>query len=342
MKNQFNSFTEFAAEIDRREAAKEDLIVPAQKMKMVGTDAIMIADNMMGVNEIAHSQIANKLNIPKKYYDAMPQIDGLREYNVNAWLENNPNNYMARTMDGDVRALLSDRYKPMDNHLLLQSFLPALNEAGRFEIKSSNLSETRMYLQVVFPNMEAAVKVGDLVQWGIVFSNSEVGHGAVDIKKMIWRLSCINGMIGSSILRKYHIGSRIGANESDYDLYADDTIQADMTAFRLKLRDTIKDATSEISFQNEITMIREAAENKITKPETLIKNVTKHFNLGESVSELILSNMVEDGNMNRWGLANGITALAHTIDNPDKQYEVEKVGSQIIHLKKDEWEVLSA
>lgn len=342
METQYKTLTEFAQEIDRRESAKLDLVVPANKMEMISDGLMAIQGREFNINKVAHGQIAEKLGIPKRYYDTMPQVGGLREYNVNAWLESNGKNYLTRTLDGDMRAMLSDRYKPLDNFMVLNSFLPVLNEAGQFSIKTSNLSETRMYLQVIFPKMEAAVTPGDIVQWGITLTNSEVGYGAVDISTMVWRLACSNGMIGSSVLRRHHVGARIGVKEEDYNLYADDTIQADMKAFQLKMRDTLKNATSEVEFHKQLDKMKEAAGDQITKPETTVKNVTKHFNMNESLSELILGNMVEEKNFTRWGLANGITALAHQIDETDRQYEVERLGNRLIDMGSKEWEGLVA
>lgn len=341
MKTQFSTFTEFAQEIDRREQAKKDLIVPSKKMEMTIDGDLLISTEKFGINDVAHGQFAEKLGIPKRYYDVMPAIPGLRETNVNAWMHNSDKNYMVRTLDGNARALLSDRYKPMDNYTILQSFLPVLNEVDQFQVQSENLSDTKMYLQIIFPRMEAEITPGDVVKWGITLTNSEVGRGAVDVSTLVYRLICSNGMVGSSVLRKNHVGSRIGLVESDYDLYKDDTIQADMHAFQLKLRDILKDATSEISFQKQIEKFKVAAGDIITKPETVVKNVTKHFNMNESLSELILGNMVQDGNLNRWSLANGITALAHDMD-ADKAYEVERIGNQVIELNPSEWEIMSA
>ncbi len=342
METQYKTLTEFAHEIDRREASKLDLIVPARKMSLSQDDTMYIDGRVFNVNQVAHGQIAEKLGIPKRYYDAMTQIPFLREHNVNAWLENSDKNYLARTLDGNMRAMLSDRYKPLDNFMVLRSFLPTLDEAGEFTIRSSNLSDTRMYLQVIFPKMEAAVTPGDIVQWGITLTNSEVGYGAVDISTMVWRLACSNGMIGSSVLRRHHVGARIGVKEEDYNLYADDTIEADMHAFQLKMRDTLKNAVSDVEFHKQLDKMKEAAGDEITKPETVVTNVTKHFNMNESLSELILTNMVKEKDFTRWGLANGITALAHQIDEADKQYEVEHLGARLIDMGRKEWEGLVA
>lgn len=87
--------------------------------------------------------------------------------------------------------------------------------------------------------------------------------------------------------------------------------------------------------------MKAAAEDRIEKPQAMMKNVTQRFGLSEDHGDMILSNMIEEGNLSRWGLANGITALAKSIENMDRQYEYEKLGNAIIELPKSEWKNLA-
>ena len=56
---------------------------------------------------------------------------------------------------------------------------------------------------------------------------------------------------------------------------------------------------------------------------------------------MILNEMAYAGFMTQWGLANGITALAKRMENPDRAYEMERVGSEVVELKASEWEELN-
>jgi len=70
--------------------------------------------------------------------------------------------------------VLSDRYRRLDNYELAENVLPILQrlEGARFE--SVELTETKMYLKVVTPRVEYEIAPGDVVQAGIVITNSEV------------------------------------------------------------------------------------------------------------------------------------------------------------------------
>ena len=341
MKGNFKSLTDLAAEVERQEAVKNDYIVPSEKMVMVDDEHLTIQNGGQEnykINDYAHGQIATKLGIPKTYYDRLIEVPALRQTNVNAWLNHEPKRFTVRTLDNTMRALLSDRFRPLDNFLILSAFLPVVQEHQNLEVMSNALTETRMYLQFKFPKLEGEVLQGDVVQAGIILTNSEVGAGAVDVKAMIWRLKCINGLIGESVLRKYHVGRRIGENEEDYALFSDETIQSEIGTFKLKLRDVIKNALSEVKFQDQLAKMRIAADDKIPDIPKTVENITKRYMLTENEGRKVITNMVADGNSTRWGLINGITALAHDIESRDKQYEIERLGQRIVDLKPNEWQ----
>ena len=61
--------------------------------------------------------------------------------------------------------------------------------------ESCQLTDSRMYIKVVNTRLEAEVVPGDIVQSGIIISNSEVGLGSVSIQPLVYRLVCSNGMV---------------------------------------------------------------------------------------------------------------------------------------------------
>jgi len=337
MNGNFGTLAEMAQEVERIENTKNDYIVKGGALRMVEDRMLSIQnmDDMFVAGDYAHSQIATKLGIPKQYYDKMPAIEGLRTMNVNAWLHNNPDTpHFVRTLDGKARAFLSNTFRPIDHYDVLESVLPMMKEL-EVKVKSSSLSEKKLYLEVVFPSMEREVVVGDVVQHGFILSNSEIGHGAVDLKYLLWRLKCQNGMVGASIMRKYHLGSRLDVNQAD--IYKSDTVRAELDSFKLRLRDIMADAMSEARFTEQILKLRGAVEDKIENVTETVMNVTKRFGIAEKFNDKIITNMAEEGNMNRYGLANGITALAHVLDSVDAQYDVQKYGSAVIDMSRNEW-----
>ena len=191
MISNYQTLTELAEEVQRQEETKQDWLANNERLWMDENDKELVIHtpntNILHykVNEHCQRQVAEKLGIPRNYYHKTLAVPGLASYNVNAWLKAQPSNkrFLVRTLDGKARAFLSDKFKPIDNFdVLMHSFFPALNDHKKdIQVKANVLSERRMYIQVVFPSLQAEVKVGDVVQAGIVMRNSEVGAGALDI-----------------------------------------------------------------------------------------------------------------------------------------------------------------
>jgi len=345
MKTQYNSLSELTAEIERQEASKADYLAPAADIRLADDNTLELDGiGNFGLNSHAHSQVASKFGIPKRYYDDIGNVPGLRAYSVNALNGANPDRkHFVRTLDNTARALLSDRFRPIDNMFVMNAFLPAVQPISNdIQVRANVLSDRRLYLQISSKRYEGDVKVGDPVQAGIILTNSEVGAGAVDIKSLIWRLVCSNGMIGQSILRQMHAGKRI--DEDNIDIYSDDTLKAEMKSLSLRMRDMIAHSLSESVFKEQLERLQIANGQEIAKPRATIENVTKQFTgiiLTDEIDK-IEANMAKEGNISKYGLANGITNLAHSIENPDRAYEIEKLGAKIISLEPSQWEVVNA
>ena len=117
---------DFAQELTRQMNAKKDYLVDTRKMTFdYGTDGGMLSltndqthtTTILGVNDIAHTQIGTALGIPKAYYDKMRRENPeLLSQNVNSWFQKDPKERMIRTLDNDVRAFLSKQYRRIDNY----------------------------------------------------------------------------------------------------------------------------------------------------------------------------------------------------------------------------------
>lgn len=87
---QGRSISELAAELERQAASKKDYIAPNAKLKMAidpkEKDPIILqgVNGGMNLRAIAHTQLANSLQIPKPYYDRLvEQAPDLLAANVN-------------------------------------------------------------------------------------------------------------------------------------------------------------------------------------------------------------------------------------------------------------------
>ena len=79
-----------------------------------------------------HDQIGSRAGIPAKYYDRMlTEAPDLLATNVNAWHRINPARRMVRTLGGDARSFLSDRYNRIENEEIAKVLKHGADKYGR-------------------------------------------------------------------------------------------------------------------------------------------------------------------------------------------------------------------
>ena len=203
--------------------------------------SLAIAEEIYPITRHAHGQIGDRIKLPARYYNLMfNDAPELLASNVNHWFQRNREKRMVRTLDGQVRAFLSDRYRRIDHHDVVAACLPVLNEFSDLSIESIGLTEKKLYLKATRKNVVAEVKEGDVVRAGVQISNSEIGGGCLKIEPFVFRLVCSNGLtIAERGLKRYHLGCQIQTDGDNWEIFADDTKQADDEALLLKVRDTV-------------------------------------------------------------------------------------------------------
>src|SRR4029078_11851254 len=174
-----------------------------------------------GITTLARRQLAEKLRIPYAYFERMREDQpALLDHNVNTWCRSEDGGRRIRTLDGRVRAVLSDRYRRLDNYDLAENVLPILQRLPDARFESVELTETKMYLKVVTPRIEYEINPGDVVQAGIVITNSEVGCGMLSVQPLIYRLVCRNGLIASDrALHKTHVGRTLQTEDETITVF---------------------------------------------------------------------------------------------------------------------------
>lgn len=343
MKTMRGGLSALAARIEEIDAKKEDFKPHAKKIKMEDDGKLLTIDGIgtYGIEELAHGQIAGRLGIDKRYYDKMDQIPGLRATNVNAWLDKKKDEkFFVRTLDNNTRAFLSDTFKPIDNLIIANAFLPIVQDM-KLKVKSANLTTRKMYIQVVFSEIAEEIAKGDLVQFGLTLTNSEVGCASVNLGSFFFRRVCSNGMNGESLIKKYHVGRRVGNNEEDYTIFDEETIMLEIMSFQKRFQNILEHALKEGYAQSEFAKMRRAAGQEVKDVAYTVENVTKRFGYSEEKKLKMMMNIGSDiGKPSRWSIANSITALAHEIEDQDLAYEIEKDGYEIIDMPEKEWKNL--
>lgn len=353
---QGHELSEVLSTLKEQHIQKRDFYVPGQKMRMNiledGKAQMSFESKEHGLLEFDiaerfHKQAADNLGIPYKYYCSMKENKpALLAQNVNAWLEDKSNNYLFRSFakeDGNLaRALLSERYRRMDNMQIAVNLLPEFLKIDELKVLSCEVTEDNLYIKLVNQRVQTDIRPGDTVQAGIVISNSEVGLHAVTIQPLLYRLICTNGMIVNSLAtRKYHVGRRFD-DLIEMGMLSEQTMDLDDRALFSKLKDVAHFAVSEAGLARSAEALKIATELPIVgKAKDVVELTSKNFNLTESEQDEILENLIRDADMSLYGLGNAITKTSQSATNYERATELEKIGWNVTTMNSRMWHYIN-
>ena len=242
-----------------------------------------------------------------------------------------------------ARALLSERYRRIDNMEIATSVLPLFAGNDQYEVMSCEVTENRLYLKVVNHRLEMEVRKGDIVQAGVMISNSEVGLGAVSIQPLVYRLVCTNGMVVNDMgERRHHVGRQAKAVEDSFALYSDETMEAEDKAFLLKLRDTTMAAIDESRFSQVVGRLQESMAVPITgKVQDVVQLTAQSYGINAEEQEGILKYLIEGGDLSLYGLSNAVTRASQDVVSYDRATTLEGIGWQVATMEPQQWKQIN-
>jgi len=363
------TIVELATELERQATTAQDYTadpvalsmvldrLPAQGMspalpEVVRTPLLAgLNGDALPLTQHAHRQMGQFTGIPAPYYDRMRQdAPDLLVSNVNNWLSNDLSGRQrtVRTLDQQVRAVLSDRYRRLDSVDVLEAVLPVLKGC---QVVSCEVTERRMYLKATMPSLSVPVPgsmvAGDVIEAGVVISNSEVGAGSLRVETFVRRCVCDNGMIADVGMRKAHLGRSNAADANLQGLLSDRTRQVADVLLWNEVRDVVQAVLQKDVVQQVADRAAQAATDKLPmealgKLEQVGKVVAQRMRLPESVRQPMLQHLAADGDFSRWGVVNAITRSAADVESYEVATELERAGGKVLQLKKRDWEAMTA
>jgi hypothetical protein len=357
---------ELATEILRQARSKRDYVAPTTALRYApppvtndvpggeGEALILEGVGQYAITDHAHSQLAEHLGIPKRYYDRMRQErPELLATNINTWLAAKPEKRLVRTLDGRVRAFLSDKYRALDHVDLAEAVLPVLQRL-EVEIVSCAITDTRLYLKAVDRRIAKDIPTGtrlgeghvwfDTLSPAIVISNSEVGLGALSVEAGVWTKLCTNLAIAASrSMKKYHLGGRHELGDDLADLLSDRTRQLTDAALWAQVRDVVAGAFEQAIFDALVGEIQQTTARRIEgDPVQVVEVTAKRFDLTDPERGGILNALIEAGDLSQYGLSNAITRYSQR-DEVDytRATALEHVGGHVLDLSPRDWQILT-
>ncbi len=319
------SLEELVARLETIKADAKDYVVPVPKLEVgsvldsrprlmlrnEGNDSFPTSFPM---TRHAETQVCEWLGIPHRYYDAMCEAGlwSLAAANLAKWIPTKgTEKRLVRTAEGRVRAVLSDRYRPLDNYDVVVTALEVAQQTPHgAKVQYCHLTEQQMAVDLVVPALAEEVRAGDLLIPGIRVSNSEVGSAALRVEPYVYRKICKNGMVGPQSLYRAHLGARLTEGEQ---FYSPETLRATDAAVFSQVRDYVRAGLDGTILAQFVGQLRAAAGIRVEDPIRAVDSVSASLAASKAEKAAILSAFIGEADPTLYGLAQAITRQAQEI-----------------------------
>lgn len=282
----------------------------------------------------AFAQVTERAGIPLPYARSLLQAGegegwkrGLLEHMLGEHYGHQGGRFLVRSMGGQIRGFLSDKYRRLDSRPLLDAFIGGCNALGAVPFEGV-ANEVRCSVRAILPVIHEPVP-GEAMVFGLAWNNSDYGAGVYGISAFALRLVCLNGMVGESQLKQVHLGGKLPDNiEFSARTYAADT-KTMVSATADIVRSTLGPAaiqrraaaiqaahSSETSFAKAFQKIGAA----LTKSE---QQAAKEAFEGPEALMLPAGNTL-------WRASNALSWIANKTDDAERKLELQQAAGKIL------------
>lgn len=235
--------------------------------------------------------------------------------------------FLLRSVGGEVRGFLSDRFRRLDSRPIIDAFARACHEVGALPYEGYGM-ETRVAIKAILPHVFEPVP-HEVMAYGVVISNSDFGNGALSVRAFMLRLFCTNCAIVDEGIREVHLGGRL----PDDVAFSDETYALDTRRMASAVRDVVRGQLSPVRVDQLQAAIRTANEVKI-EPRQAVLELRRSLTKGEAEQAVEKFNspdieMLPPGNTT-WRLSNAVSWLAGQTQEPERKLELMKVAGALL------------
>jgi len=369
IENEKQTLEALLCQVRDQAARKQDYVVPTDQLRVATamgpdeanrTSVILEAaggapTQVLVANPVAFDQMAVKAGLDVRTARRL-QADypDVLDHAFNRIHGQEPRKAMLRTFDnddnrGELRAVVSDKFKTFDNPDLLEAVLPTLIASdAQWQIVNAVITDRRLYAR--FKSLAitgTGAAVGDLMAQGVVISNSETGHGSVSVAQLVWTLMCLNGMQTANKNRTAHLTSSRSEGET-WAMLTDESKRLDNAALASKLTDITGHYASREMFEAVLEQFRAAAADTVAggmaAAQPAVEALGGILKLSKvetsSVLDGLMQTIQQDGYrgqpLSRATLVNAVTAAANTAE-PDAVSDWQQLGGKVLDLPKNQW-----
>lgn len=336
--NEGNALQDFIAPIGIAQRGKAPVITFSAN----GHVLMNMNDEQFTLHQNAVYQIAEKMGIPARYLrDLSAGDEWKRQLAANILNEHsgwtNRTRVLVRSIDHEVRGIMSDSYKRLNSVDLITAFVQECSNQGAI-MADALMTDTKVFCETILPvPMEIpTVKNGTVMIFaGARFSTSDYGDGSVDMRAFLMNGACTNGMVRESIMKQVHLGAKLPDNlqlsQRTYDLDTQTTASA--------IRDLSAGLFNKENLMLKAIEIQGASEIDVDMSDELRRMVTKGSllkNESDSIEKILMNNNPADGVQGAatlWKLTQGMTAFARDAE-PRRSREIHEISGQLLNRVK--------
>lgn len=291
-----------------------------------------LGHDVYSISDHALQQAAERAGAPGSYVRELAREtdqDWKRELAaeiLNRSFQHSEGRLLARSVGGQLRGVLSDRFRRLDSRPLVDALVAEAQAVGAVPIDGT-ATETRVALKVVLPGIVEPIP-GEYLALGIEWSNSDFGNGSHGIRAFAIRVVCLNGMTRENLLKQIHLGGRLHEQIE----YSDRTHRLDTAASVSALRDVVRGALGPKGVEEMTNAIRAASQRAYSGKQ--LGNAVRA--LAKADQKAVVDAFESQDVINlpagdtAWRASNAISWVARHCEDAEKRLEMERLAGQVV------------
>jgi hypothetical protein len=392
-------FEDLLARLAELDARKVNTVVKATDLRVTDSGLIEIREAIPGSfdqmtttfepNDVFIGHVASTLNIglpfARRMFADRPDVasgmvnglwhgDATADYDPHLYPAD-PRNFLFRgysEADGPAvaRALLSDKYLPIDNYDVVTAVLNSIYKSdarGQITVASADLTDRKMFVRFLAPQVAvsaAALLDGyrnpfesravsrvstsetglqDVAQqaarWGgdgatlwagFELSNSEVGDGRFTITPRAQFRVCMNGLKITSDL----VGQvHLGSKlEVGAVNWSQQTQRRQLELIESMTQDAVTAFLSADYWEGQVDKLSTKAPRTVVDGAATIERISKKVGFTDAERKTIFEHFLIGGQHTAAGVMNAVTSTAQTVPNADRAAELESLAIRALEL----------
>ena len=351
---------------DMKKARKEDFACPRNKLSLRWRDrhdapsedwagySVELDGDNDGYEFPANDHFINQL--AKKWtgmtgYSRMLRDTGQQDllvHNVNEQLIRSEGTALIRTVKkGSVnraRAILSDKYKIVDDQDVFDVAIPIIGEHGdTFRTLGGRSTDTNTFAKFITREPIATIGKREMFA-GFQLSNSEVGVGSAAFKAIFFDNFCENGCTFGNIelfqASFVHRGAKLQTKFGP--VFGDEIKIAETAAIRSAIAEATRKALDTKYHAQIADIIQRGHDRKVTGDVvTVLDEVGKRVGLTEAERDQAKLHM-DGSEAHAYGVQAAITRLAQDSSSYGRRNELEAAGGKVLEFSDSAWNAVAS